>query len=312
MSWWGGERPAKRRPANGIKAQTQRGKFGQSWWGGRWIAALERLVDAGRLSRGRSYARSGQVLSLDHDADGVKARVQGSPPRPYQVLIAFRHLTDAEWERIFDAMAAQALYAARLLSGEMPEQIEEVFAAVGLSLFPASERDLVTSCSCPDWSNPCKHVAAVYYLLGERFDADPFLIFELRGRDEEAIITALRARRGAAEPRKERDESAPTPVAEEPPALDHFWGEQERAPDPVLSFDAPPVDALAIKRLGPAPFWRGPLDLVPELEQRYRDIAEAARRLALGGPPGDTDEQGPGARGASQPARRPAPRAKRR
>src|SRR5690242_9029911 len=123
------ERPKPRRPANGIKAQTQRGQFGKTWWAGRWIAALERLVDSGRLARGRSYARSGQVLSLDVGADGVAAKVQGSRPTPYQVQIRFRRLTDADWDKVADALAAEARYAAKLLSGEMPEDIEAGFKA---------------------------------------------------------------------------------------------------------------------------------------------------------------------------------------
>src|SRR5581483_194729 len=117
--YWEQFHTAPRRPANGIKAQTQRGQFGKTWWAGRWIAALERLVDTGRLARGRSYARSGQVLSLDVNADGVAARVQGSRPTPYQVNIRFKRLTDAEWDKVADALAAEARYAAKLLSGEM-------------------------------------------------------------------------------------------------------------------------------------------------------------------------------------------------
>lgn len=91
----------------------------------------------------------------------------------------------------------EAIYAAKLLTGEMPADIEDVFAAAGVSLFPDNSKDLETSCSCPDWANPCKHVAAVYYLLGERFDADPFLIFAVRGRSKEQIIDVLRARRSS-------------------------------------------------------------------------------------------------------------------
>src|SRR5207247_8295441 len=100
-----------------------------------------------------------------------------------------------EWDRVVDAMAAEALYAARLLSGEMPEQIEEVFAAAGTSLFPTDANDMRTTCSCPDTANPCKHIAAVHYLLGERFDEDPFLMFLLRGRSRDEIVAELRARR---------------------------------------------------------------------------------------------------------------------
>src|SRR5437868_14235107 len=143
-NWW--ERHGPRLPSHGIKAHTRRGAFGKSWWASRWIAALERLVNPARLARGRTYARAGQVVSLDISRDGVKAIVQGSRPEPYEVTIEFKRLTDAEWDRVIDAMASQALYAARLLSGEMPEQIEEVFAAVGTSLFPAAEGDMRTRC----------------------------------------------------------------------------------------------------------------------------------------------------------------------
>src|ERR687883_152107 len=132
--WW--ERHGPRLPSHGIRPHARRGAFGKSWWAGRWIAALERLVDPARLARGRTYARAGQVVSLDVSAHGVDARVQGSRVEPYQVAIRFRPLGDAEWERVGEVMASEALYAARLLSGEMPEQIEEVFQQAGTSLFP--------------------------------------------------------------------------------------------------------------------------------------------------------------------------------
>src|SRR5262249_57826084 len=136
-------------------------------------------------------------------------------------------LADARWEKVAEAMAAEAIHAARLLSGEMPEQIEELFAAAGASLLPAARGDLETDCSCPDWANPCKHVAAVHYLLGERFDADPFLIFELRGRTQAEIAEALRARRAGGAPVDV--EEAPPPEAPEQPIpplvgpLDTSW-----------------------------------------------------------------------------------------
>src|SRR5262245_37143350 len=179
--WYDDEypRPKPRRPADGIRAQTGRGAFGKSWWASRWIAALERLVDSARLQRGRSYARSGQVLNLAIAPGGVSSRVQGSRATPYRVKIEVAPLDDRAWEAVADAMGSQAIFAAKLLAGEMPQNIEEAFAAAKVSLFPDKAGDLVTDCSCPDWANPCKHVAAVYYLLGERFDADPFLIFDI-------------------------------------------------------------------------------------------------------------------------------------
>ena len=150
MGWGWYPKPTKRRPADGIKAKTGSGKkFGQSWWAGKWVEALEQLVDPGRLSRGRSYARSGQVLNLDIKPGRVDARVQGSQPRPYNVRIDLAPLPDAAWTKVAAAMAAQALFAAKLLAGEMPPNIEEAFAKAGVSLFPRRAQDLETDCSCP-------------------------------------------------------------------------------------------------------------------------------------------------------------------
>ena len=149
---------------DGIKAQSKRGTFTKSWWAQRWITALERLVDSGRLSRGRSYARKGQVLSIDETKDGVAARVQGSRPTPYKISIKINHLTNAEWDKVIDALAEQAIFTAQLLAGEMPQDIEQAFERAKVSLFPSHRSDLQTDCSCPDYSNPCKHIAAAHYI----------------------------------------------------------------------------------------------------------------------------------------------------
>jgi uncharacterized Zn finger protein len=276
-AWW--ERHGPGLPSHGIRAQTQRGAFGKTWWATRWIAALERLVNPGRLARGRNYARTGRVLSLDIERGKVTAVVQGSRPQPYEVSMTFRTLDDAEWERVIDRMSSQALYAARLLSGEMPEDIEDVFAAVGTSLFPKDERDMQTRCTCPDWANPCKHIAAVHYLLGERFDEDPFLMFLLRGRSQDEIVAALRARRsgGAASADAETlDASSATfDVA-------HFWTPPDQPHEVALHFALPETNALAAKRLGPLPFARDQEVLTAALESMYQHIGEYALLLALG------------------------------
>src|SRR3712207_37388 len=196
-SWY--YEPSRPLPAkDGIKAKNVRGAFGQSWWAKRWIAVLETFGWGNRLTRGRSYARSGQVLNIEIEAGRVRAKVQGSRPTPYKVKIEIPPLTDDQWERAIDAMGQQAIFAAKLLAGEMPQNIEEAFVAAGVPLFPQSARDIATDCSCPDVANPCKHIAAVYYLLGERFDEDPFLIFQLRGRTRDQIVQALRERRASA------------------------------------------------------------------------------------------------------------------
>jgi uncharacterized Zn finger protein len=289
MGYWGWYPKSKpRRPANGIKAQSGR-QFGKTWWASRWLDALERLVDPGRLTRGRSYARSGQVLNLDIRPGRVASRVQGSRPKPYQVQIEIKLLSEKEWERVADAMAEQAIFAAKLLSGEMPQNIEEAFATAKVSLFPASQGDLKTECSCPDWSNPCKHIAAVYYLLGEQFDADPFLIFRLRGKSKDEIIAMLRARRAAAEPALAGEETphpmrAPAePVIPLEKCLDRFWDAAENLDDFAVKIEPPPIDAIPVKRLGTPGFWRDDkTDFLALLARAYRELSQASLETVLG------------------------------
>lgn len=164
---WGHFPPSTpRRVEGGVKARSQRGKFGDTWWADRWIQVLESFGWDGRLRRGRSYARQGQVLEY-HTAPGmVTAKVQGSRRKPYSIEIKVTPLSPEEWNQVAKAMSGQARFAAKLLAGEMPQDIEEAFAAANLTLFPRSEEDIDTLCSCPDWANPCKHIAAVYYIRG--------------------------------------------------------------------------------------------------------------------------------------------------
>jgi uncharacterized Zn finger protein len=240
---------------DGIKAKSQRGKFVESWWADRWIRALKVLMDSGRLSRGRGYARRGQVLEINVEAGHISSRVQGSRRTPYKVDIRLRPLSDGQWEKVFDALAEQAIFAAQLLNGEMPPDIEQAFDAVQVPLFPTSRGDLKTDCSCPDWANPCKHIAAVYYLMGERFDQDPFLLFELRGRSKDEVAAALRARR--VQGMVTLDEALYMPDAvgavdadplEE--CLDRYWKLGPEAEGVVVSIATPEVDMALLKRLG--------------------------------------------------------------
>ncbi len=165
------------RAEGGIKAQSQRGEFGASWWAKRWIKVLEGFNIGGRLARGRSYARSGQVLSIAIAEGRVTAKVQGSRPTPYDVTIQVKTLSPSEWSKVLDALGRQALFAAKLLAGEMPQDIEPLLGTGRKLALPRGRRQTWTRYSCPDDSNPCKHIAAAYYLLGEEFDRDPFRIF---------------------------------------------------------------------------------------------------------------------------------------
>ncbi len=270
--YYGYFKPTKpRQTEDGIKARSKRGAFAKSWWATRWIAALEQLIDRNRLSRGRRYARAGQVVALDETKRGVKAKVQGSRRTPYKVTIEVTPLTDAQWEAVFDALADNALFAAQLLAGDMPAEIETVFAAAGASLFPARQSQLRTACSCPDWANPCKHVAAVHYILGEQFDEDPFMIFRLRGRTQEQLLAALRVRRAG-----ENEEDVPE--AEEPAipltdTLATFWGEPQ-AFAIKTALKPPAVELPILKRLGQPKFLDETLSML--LGPAYRAISRSA------------------------------------
>ncbi|WP_433686871.1 SWIM zinc finger family protein [Micromonospora carbonacea] len=196
-----------RRVEGGLRARSTRGAIGRSWWSRRFLEVLESFALGTRLTRGRSYARAGQVLDL-HVAPGVvTARVQGSRPRPYQVRIAVEPFPAARWEQLEAALAAQAFFTARLLAGDLPAELEEVFAATGAPLFPAGVDELDQHCSCPDHAVPCKHLAATFYLLAEAFDADPFELLHWRGRRRADLLDRLRALRAATGPG--RDDSNP-------------------------------------------------------------------------------------------------------
>jgi uncharacterized Zn finger protein len=176
----------------GVKARSKRGAIGEQWWSKRFIAVLESYGMSSRLQRGRSYARRGQVLEFSLGTGKVTARVQGSRPAPYKAMITVLPLTTAQWREVESRLASQALFRARLLAGEMPREIEQVFADCGTPLFPRSFRDLEMSCSCPDWEVPCKHLAAACYVLAEAFDDDPFAMLAWRGKGRDDLLAALR------------------------------------------------------------------------------------------------------------------------
>jgi uncharacterized Zn finger protein len=188
------------RVEGGIRASSTRGAIGESWWSKRFLAVLESFAIGTRLTRGRNYARAGQVLRLEVTAGLVKATVQGSRRDPYQVTIGLEVYGDAVWGAVEHALAAEALGAAKLLAGELPPHVEDVLRAAGAPLFPARFADLAMRCSCPDAAVPCKHLAAACYLLAERFDADPFQILLWRGRSRDALLAALRVLRSGDDP----------------------------------------------------------------------------------------------------------------
>ncbi|HYH83400.1 MAG TPA: SWIM zinc finger family protein [Longimicrobium sp.] len=286
--WWGwGEHGPRRAAKNGIPARSQRGDIGESWWSKRFIEALQAVTDAGRLSRGRSYARTGQVMDLVVEPGRVTSRVQGSAPTPYAVSIALAPFTDAEWARAEDALAGEALFAAALLAGEMPRDVEQAFAAAGLTLFPTKPRELRTDCSCPDAANPCKHVAATYYILAEVFDTDPFLVLAWRGRPRERLLERLRELRA---PAPDEPPPAPADAAEElAPAAD-FWRAGPELAELRFTPRAADTPDAVLRELGPLPDAAGGHPVAAALAEAYRIFTAHAGRRALGD--ADADAEG--------------------
>lgn len=297
-------------PAHGLKVR----KAGATWWGQRWIAALEAMSAryANRLPRGRGYARAGRVHDLVVRSGTVRARVTGSRRAPYVVTLRVAALPPEAWATATTEMAKQAVFSARLLAGEMPAEIDEAFRPAGASLFPVARRDLMTRCSCPDVANPCKHVAAVLYVLGEAFDRDPFLLFELRGRAKGKVLDALRRARAPArtgdarERRAGRARAAPAADIDAVPALllepsAAAAYETARAPlgEARFRIAAPAAHAGVLRALGAPASWAHVESMLRSLGPAYEAAGGLACRLALA-PDAPTPKPAPTQRATSR------------
>ncbi|MFT5194705.1 MAG: putative Zn finger protein [Candidatus Promineifilaceae bacterium] len=250
MSWYYDSKPTISRD-DGIKAKSKRGTFVKNWWADRWITNMEKVMDKGRLQRGRRYARKGQVVALEEGAGGIEAKVQGSSRRPYKITIELKTLSKKDWEKVIEALAERPIFIAQLLAGEMPQDIEEGFEAAKVDLYP-SRSELKQKCSCPDYADVCKHLAAVHYILAERFDEDPFLLFKLRGKDRNEIMRLLNP--FAQEGGGDEDET----VWDNPPLegqLAGFWEMGDGANSLGLAFERPElVEMPVLERLGAPDF----------------------------------------------------------
>ncbi len=301
-------------------------RFGQTWWSRRWIQALEDLGAAytTRLPRGRTYARQGRVTLQTVEAGRIVGAVQGSRVAPYVVELRLPAFDDGTWQSIVAALAGRVRHAAALLEGRMPEDIDEVLGDRGVSLFPGPG-ELLTRCTCPDFANPCKHVAAVHYVLAATFDEDPFLLPALRGRDRDALLAALRSARAGAGAGAEDGAVSGGPVGgpEDPEDVDDDpgvdWdGIEARtlatargALDTIELHPATPDDPTAVLRRTPAAAARrrrapsrrgrdrrrgprlGPADGARLTRRRYR------RAVPLRGPTVQTHRKHPGGAGQS-------------
>jgi len=199
----------------------------REWWAQQWVDLLETSRFKKRLERARLYAHQGNVLSIDFERAEVLARVQGTEAKPYQVSLSLDAFSDEEWGYVIDSLSHEAIFSAQLLAGEMPANIQKAFSENGLSLFPYTLSEIHARCSCPDQQVPCKHIGAVYYLLGDRFSEDPFVMFQLRGRTKEQILEALRQIWRASSPPIEEE---PTEIPQidttrqaNPLKIEEFW-----------------------------------------------------------------------------------------
>ena len=268
-------------------------QFGRTWWGQRFIEALEQFTDPGRLGRGRSYARSGRILEYTLADGRVTARVRGSinayfgvyKEPIYRTSVGLAPIARTEWRTVIGSIGARAGFITRLLLNEMPDDIEAAFDSVKLHLLPHSRREFVTSCSCPDDANPCKHIAGVTYTLAAALDRDPLVLFELRGLSRAQLRGELEASplgrilASELEPRAVPLVPAPsfytTPGREAADATRgyrEFWTGAHRPPavDPPGRASVP---ALLVKKGGDYPaFWHRDGSFIGAMEELYERV----------------------------------------
>jgi uncharacterized Zn finger protein len=265
-------------------------RLGKTWWGQRFIEALEGFTDSGRLQRGRSYSGDSRILAFAI-ADGlVTAKVRGNinpyfgvhkEPR-YKTRLQMAPIPARDWNKAIAHLGSNAALVSKLLMNEMPDNIDDAFANVKLHLLPHSRKDFVlTECSCPDYANPCKHIAGVYYRLAGQLDSDPFLLFELRGLSRERLRQALSATplgRALAGSMVER--STPVVAAESyytrplpgaaTPDYRSFWYGQKRLPSEIEPITPAAIPAILIRKAGDfPPFWEQDSSFIEVMEELY-------------------------------------------
>lgn len=316
-----------RKVRGGVKLGSQSGEFPDSWPAQRWLRLVESLAPGDCLVAGLEYARIGQTRLLTTEPGIIRATVQGSVISPYKASVSLPALTHEQSERIIAAMTDQAVYAAKLLAGELPANIEDVFIPLGLRLFPEAS-ELVPRCTCPvgrpvvpgraPGARPpprptdgppvwCKHLCCAAYLVAERFTTDPFLIFTLRGLPRDELIERLRQRRLVAGSGQERipiyaplipgitDSQAP-PLEE---VAGRFWEAGPQLGQIDLPIGPPEVTHPLLRRLGPSPFPAGKFPLVGLLATCYEVISADILRRELpeaeepGRPSPDPADPGP-------------------
>ena len=276
------------------------------WWVERWLELLDSYRFKKRLERGRNYAREGNVLSIDLIDKEVVASVQGSEVQPYKVRLSLEPFSDEnqdralksmsqppfsdeDWDFVLKTISEQAIFPAQLLAGEMPNEIEKVFTSNGLSLFPYTLTDVRSRCTCPDKANPCKHIAAVYYQLGDRFSEDPFLIFRLRGRSKAQILEGLRQLRSQSVPQSAAKSKTTSKKTSKKSAakktdqdLTSFWQYDEPLDSSLVAIVPPTENKGVLDILGSVPLLSADAQAVQQyLTRVYQDTSQQALITAL-------------------------------
>ena len=269
-------------------------EFSRTWWGQKFIEAMEDLADSGRLSRGRTYARGKKVKQFEINEGMVTAQVRGSinpyfgvyTEPLYKTTIEFQPLSEAKWAAAIALIASKASLISRLLLNEIPDNIEETFKQLDLTLLPSEPEDFEAVCSCPDWSNPCKHIAGVYYLVAAELDQDPFLLFELRGLSRDKLLKELAksplGQALSAELQLEKQQPRPvasyyaalrTVPAAGDEALRAFWQGEKRLPQTIEVPTQTPVAGIPVKKQGDFPaFWDRDNSFLAVMEALYAQV----------------------------------------
>ena len=249
----------------------------QAWWSQRFIQVLESFKMGSRLARGKAYAQEAKVLKVSISSGIVTSTVQGSKKAHYKVSIMLDPLSDNAWKQVMQNMTQKAIYAVEMLGDKMPDDIEEVFHAAGVSLFPSVLEELESSCDCPDWSNPCKHIAATYYILAQHFDLDPFLIFVWRGRLKTQILEYLRSYWKQGKPRTQTFDTLPVQKISRD-EYTRYWSGNINS-NGLASLDplSRAVPASSIEKLGPAPVQLDERELGNILAETYQETSDQIR-----------------------------------
>ncbi|MGJ5673535.1 MAG: SWIM zinc finger family protein [Nostochopsis sp.] len=276
-------------------------KFSRTWWGDRFIKALEAFTEEGRLQRGRSYARGGKVKSFAIEQNHITAQVRGSvnpyfgvyKEPTYHIEIELQAITKTNWKQAIAKLSSKASIVSRLLLNEVPENIEDSFAELGLNLLPHSRKDFTTSCSCPDYANPCKHIAGVYYLVASQLDQNPFLLFELRGLSKVELQAKLAdSPLGKALSSELNNQDIPIEISTslytrtekqtitQKPSAREFWLSTKRLPQTIEVPKKSSVSAILIKKQGDFPaFWQKDNSFVAAMEELYGRVKTKNQNL---------------------------------